>query len=393
MDKSKLNLKLNMDKLLVYLVFLIPVYHLILIFLHRTSTIFSELSLTQYMFVILIVSYYLIFKNKLFKLPLIGFLILYFLNILLADNSWTSIVYILPINVVINLSILFYSNKIKMIEINSKLKNLIFFIILISFYSFLIGIEFISPHYEGLYHSGIFSLPHEIAYYLLIIFVYTNLIDKKINIFYILSFLGIILTGVRTVIVSLIFFMILNMILHFNILNKKNFKIFINYVAIALLSVTTFHFVKIEIVNKIILRCLNLFDFTNIATYGSGRGSIFQVLLSDIKDRDVFELLFGKPLEQVYIILEHKLGSAMWAHNDFIMILFVLGIVGVLIYVYYLFINPISYLKKNSKGAKEGLLVLSCIFLLAVGNGFYLYYMGNILLYILALVGLKDRGT
>lgn len=380
------------DSLLVYLLFLYPIISVITAFTINIP-LFAELSINQYSGVVLLLSYYLIFKKRLFSNSLlIPFLILYGINIASSSSPWVSIRDIMPINLVINLSILFFSGKFKIARIDNKVKNIIFTITLAGFYVFILGIDRMKDQYVGSYHAGIFGLPHTAAYYLLIIFIYTAIIDRKFNIFYFLSFLGILLSGVRTVIITAIVFLALISIPRLDIRRKENVNYLLKFIPVIFLLIILI-LIKPGMFESTTTRMQELAQFDNLEEYGSGRLSISKFILSDFNERDVLEMFTGKPVIEEYAAAEAYFGVPLWAHNDFFMILYVLGFIGLAIYAYYIIIKPLRYVLKEKEESpnpnttvflyKISMVVI--IALLAIGNGFYVYLMSHVLLYFIIL--------
>ncbi|MGV8141086.1 MAG: O-antigen ligase family protein [Candidatus Woesearchaeota archaeon] len=386
------NNKFSYDSLLIYLLFLYPVISIITVFT-SANPFLAELSISQYAAIILVLTYFLIFRKKLFlRSLLMPFLILYGINILSSSNPWVSIRDIMPINLVINLSILWYSGSFKAVKINEKIKAIIFAITLVGFYVFIIGIDLIKDLYVGSYHAGMFELPHTAAYYLFIIFIYTAVIDKRFNLFYFLSLLGIVLSGVRTAIIALLIFLIIDLFSRFDFSKKENVKYILKFVLVMSLITVFIVLIQPPIIDNVSSRMQELTQFDDLDEYGSGRIGISKFIFSDFEKRNVWQMLTGKPVIEEYTAAEAYFGVTLWAHNDFLMILYVLGAVGLLIYLYYCLLNPILYIFKNNSLRKNRTtfyqsigLILSVI-VLAAGNGFYYYFMAHILLYVIFLI-------
>lgn len=380
------------EKLLIYLVFFTPVIQIILFFTQNIFLI-KEFTILHYGGIILISTYVVIFRKKLFSPLLFIFLGLYTINIFFSSNYWISFRDIMPINIVINLSLIFFSGKFSLVHINTTFKKFVFIIILLGFFSFVFGLETMSSIYTGNYHAGLFGKPHTAAYSLLTILIYTILVDKSFNLFAIFSILGVLVSGVRTVIIALIIFLISYILIESVVMGKiKSKQVRHIFISIILLSIFLSLFGS-PIVGRIQSRFLDLAPAGDFSSYGSGRGGIALSIFGEFKTRTIFQVLFGKPLESVYSTTQSQMGVSLWAHNDFLMVLAVLGCIGFLIYLYFLFIYPSIYLVKvreNKQIARKKhynlYVVLIVILILALGNGFYYYYSAYLLLYVISLV-------
>jgi hypothetical protein len=389
------NKKWNYDSLLIYMLFFYPV---VAIITSVTTTIYSitSITVTHYAFVVLIYSYYLIFKKKLFfRSLLILFLILYSVNIILSANPWVSVRDLMPVNLLINLIILFYSGKMSIMRLNTTFRNIIFSVTLAGFYIFILGVDIMADAYIGNYHAGLYELPHRAAAYLFVIFIYSAMMDKKINIFYVLALAGIFLTGVRTIILALFIFIIIDLISRFVLLNKRNLNYVLKFMAVFFILSLVVVLARPAGVENVFERLGELTDTDDISRYGSGRVEITRFLLSDISQRSTFDFLFGRPVIEQYESAERHFGLPLWAHNDFLMVLYVLGLLGLIIYVYYVIFKPFNYLikqrfvHKNISIFVSGIGLLISILFIAVANGFYYYVMLHVLFYILYVHGLN----
>jgi hypothetical protein len=263
------------------------------------------------------------------------------------------------------------------------------------FYTFLLGFEKLNKEiYVGKYHSGLFTSPHTASYYLLFIFIYVLFIEKKINAYYYVSLIGIFLSGVRTTIIIAGIVVFLHLITEYNFNIKKNRKICLNTFFAFLIIILVMSVIKLPENVEVISRLSNLAKPDDLSSYGGGRIEIAKVILGDVRDRHIFNLLFGKPIQEVYKITNNYFGESLWAHNDLTMILFVLGIAGLLIYFFYLFILPVAYLYNKCFKSKicfhRGMIILLTIFLLAIFNGFYTYYGCWYLIYLIAFIPYSD---
>lgn len=379
------NNEFNIENLLVYLIYLIPIVDIIGIYINKFNAI-PIISITKYLILLILISLFIIIKRKLFfKSLLLPFYVLMLLNVFFAHSFVISLKQFIPLMVMINLAVLFFSGEFPSIKMNKKFINVVFFVILAGFYLFIVGVENMQfkDIYTGFYHAGIFDLPHKAAYYLLIIVLYKVVIDKKYDFFFWLSFIGVVLSGARSAIIAMVVFLLFDLVFSFNKLNIKTLKKWITFGSGFVIFIFLLSIVTIPFIDNLTARLITLSDFSSGDEYGSGRVGIASILLNEIFSRNIINLMIGEPVERVFNITESEFGTAVWAHNDFIMLLFVLGILGLLIFSYYLFVRPIIFLRKKGLKISLAICVLSCVFILAATNGFYLYYMGNMFFYII----------
>lgn len=65
----------------------------------------------------------------------------------------------------------------------------------------------------------------------------------------------------------------------------------------------------------------------------SGRGDIWEIVLSDYFSHDLISIIFGNGYESSHMLMFRRFSGAMGAHNDFLDILYNFGIVGFVIFV------------------------------------------------------------
>ena len=113
-------------------------------------------------------------------------------------------------------------------------------------------------------------------------------------------------------------------------------------------------------------------DISNPA-YGHGRVYLNQIIFSEIERFNALEWGIGRSSTDMGNLFEMMIGSRTFPHNDFVTILYTNGLIGLCIYLYYLFIYPFRIITNRiNKLALMNLLM--AIFILAATTGFYNYY-------------------
>jgi hypothetical protein len=164
------------------------------------------------------------------------------------------------------------------------------------------------------------------------------------------------------------------------------------FISIILLLSLFIVIVKPPVLYNVSSRLNDLTNLNDLDNYGSGRIEIAKFLFLDIFQRNALHLFIGKPVIDEYEATESHFGLTLWAHNDFLMILYTLGLIGLFIYLFYMLIKPIKYLlkkkalNKNSNTFILGLGLIAAMLVIAVSNGFYYYFMTHSFFYILYLM-------
>lgn len=107
-------------------------------------------------------------------------------------------------------------------------------------------------------------------------------------------------------------------------------------------------------------------------TYGSGRILLNTIAIEGLADFNLFDLTFGKSYTDLGDLYEYSIwGWRSWPHNDYVMLIWTYGVIGILSYVYLLYIFP----WKKYKGHNRMRLIAFqlCIFILSVTAGFANY--------------------
>ncbi len=112
--------------------------------------------------------------------------------------------------------------------------------------------------------------------------------------------------------------------------------------------------------------------------YGSGRVGLNRIALEAIADFSLPQLLLGRSYTSLGDVYEEKIGARTWPHNDFVMAAYCHGLVGLVFYVYYLFVYP--WKRIQGRDWKRLMAVQGTIFMLAATSGFYPYRASFLLL-------------
>lgn len=147
---------------------------------------------------------------------------------------------------------------------------------------------------------------------------------------------GILATQTRTAILALGLSFILKII--FYVLNRKSIKKFLFVILIILLILIIF---KENIYEMLIVRFDDLLNANSIDDLGAGRVGIWiSVIKGIIEESNIMTLLIGNGIESApYFVEKYSVFSKMDAtHNDYLDMFVSSGIIGTIIYVYFLII-------------------------------------------------------
>lgn len=228
--------------------------------------------------------------------------------------------------------------------------------------------------------SALWIYPQCAAYYLL---AFMLLISKN-NIFVSSIFLLlIVITGARSAIVPAFIYMVYIFIINIkeSLSMKKQLTFTMFFSIFLLLSLFIYpNFFK-PFQEQLSYRFTPLFEERILdPSYGAGRTALHMIVFDEIKKFNVFELLFGRSAVSMYDIYESTFGTRNWPHNDFITTLYIYGLIGLLLYLYYLFILPLRRIPPNR--LSKIIFVEVTIFILALTNGFYTYVSSYLFLLI-----------
>jgi len=186
----------------------------------------------------------------------------------------------------------------------------------------------------------------------------------------------IIFIGSRGAMIATGFYIISNYVTSFVSRNEKSLRRFIYiFATIAFLTLITLLFYS-SLISPILNRA-----YTNIEPlvygdiespqYGQGRVFLNQLLLSKIDQFNFVDWTIGRSQTDMLDYYEAIIGVRTFPHNDFLTIIYTNGILGLIVYFYYLFVYPF-FRKSQQSTAVIAVLVIS-IFILAATSGFYNY--------------------
>lgn len=252
----------------------------------------------------------------------------------------------------------YFNNKI-----NSVIKyiNIIQILMLVSL---LIPTCYINKWGESRYFQGPFDSPHQLGYFLLgIIFILLYLYikyDYKISFIWMnINVILVLFTGVRTVLVGVIFLFLFALAYY---LKKSKRNIFITFCVSTLVIGVVF---GTDIANDIPMitkmKYTGQSEYTNIS---SGRDLIWKNNLDAYKELPVLKKIIGAGMGVTFKINYETIGKNIWAHNDIIQILLSYGLIGVFIYLSVLL--RLFYRYKN-------ILIFTFLTAIMILNGFLNY--------------------
>jgi hypothetical protein len=265
---------------------------------------------------------------------------------------------------------LFTLPKIKFNKINIKIiDNSIFIFCYSIIISYLLTLNINESNgYERVYLVG-FIIPHAFSY-MMAIFVYYFMKRKKI-ILAIIPFLLGCFAGTRTgLLLSLL--TVVSVLLNGLTIKKIiiYFFYFVSFVILLNFIVNKSPIIKNQFDS--ISNAFNDFSFSTSTNdqksidFSSHRSLLFALGLDQInKDGISYENIIGRGPRASYIFNDNKTGSALWFHNDFMEILFSLGVINLIFYLFAIF--KYYFYTKNTY-------FLIFVLFSAFTNGFFFYY-------------------
>jgi len=283
------------------------------------------------------------------------------ISLVIKDPYWLSIAILILVccrrEDIADKFIKFVKSKRKLIKCELIIINIILFISFfdMSCYEIRWG--------EGRYFASYLEGPHPLGFFLILVIAITLLLkiitrDKKINFLLILPSLAIMMTGARTVLITMVSLYLIFM--------RINVKSVMPWTVV--LSGVIFSFwdrvIKIPIIYKFIAQ-------KSSGDLSSGR---FDFWLKDVEsffELNLLEKFIGGGFDYPYLVNYQMRGVYIWAHNDIINLLLSIGIIGLSIYLYFIF-KLCKYIHKKERGIN---FVMFLIFLLGTMslNGFYNY--------------------
>lgn len=224
---------------------------------------------------------------------------------------------------------------------------------------------------EDPYFKGLCNSEHTLASIctMLLVLLYYLMQTGKSKFIYILPF-GLVLyallqTGARTYLVpagicSLLFIKAIG--------SKKWIRAMI---CVLFFTVVVYVFSTSGMANKFEFTRTNQYAESLLSALTNGRNEIWGADLNVWSKSGPIGVLLGNSFSNVYVVNERLLTLFIWAHNDLVMVLFSIGVAGLIIYL-----STIGALIKNMKGTlKKGTFILLVTFMLfpMLLNGFYPY--------------------
>ena len=228
-------------------------------------------------------------------------------------------------------------------------------------------------------YAGLWDLPHALAYY---VFVLMVLSEKYRGMVWVLGTSILIATGVRSAIIAVAMYGILRMLMDSQ-LRKTIVHWTIPAAVIAVLLLTTsiggflggqveYHF------NPLVEG-----DVEDVQ-YGAGRVGFALILFDQLSRFTVPDFLLGKSATELYRAYYDVLGLQSWPHDDFLTVIYLYGIIGIGMYLWYVYVFPLKTFAKVSLRFVVPFVI--SISILAVTNGFYTYRAAYLFVLALATV-------
>jgi len=371
----------TLKKILNYFLFTLLLINPLLSLIFDNTKIYYHYITLPLIFIILFALYFRKITKK--KLALFFFIILIFVAFLLNffNNADLGKINNHFFNYLDFILICFYfSNRKNLNLYDSFLSNKKYFLIIIlslinilELYLFVTKKGFmVSWSWGGNFFVGTNSHPHTLAYLMLVVIIISLYMTSKYsNRFYlvycILPFILISESGAR---VALIMASFLGIIFSDLLFSKKNSSRFLKILKLFLICCVLFisfkdYILSSDLMNKIIKR-------QNSGNSSAGRIILWKYLLNlyfNSPNKWVFG--FGDDKVYYYSYLIPKVHVNIWAHSDYIQVIFGKGLVGIILYASAIY----NFINKNSK-ENGNLYSYLIIFVFIVGsflNGFYNY--------------------
>lgn len=216
---------------------------------------------------------------------------------------------------------------------------------------------------EGRYFTSYAEGPHPLAFLLILVIALIILLkylsnEKKYKLLLIVPIFSIMLTGARTVLITLICLMLIFSKINFGKITKLGSVILVIGIFFWELLI------KIPIIKKFAIQVASG-DIT------SGRIEFWIYDLKSFNDLNFIQKIIGGGFEYPYLVNYNKRGVYIWAHNDIINTLLAIGLLGLIIYLYFI-IKQCSFLYNKLKISNYFIFILFFIGTMIL-NGFYNY--------------------
>lgn len=224
----------------------------------------------------------------------------------------------------------------------------------------------------GIFFHGTNSMPHTLSYLMLTALIYVMVLVVLRNkrwyaIFAIIPLYCVFESGAR---VSLLLAGILGLILFDLVFSKHTESKLIKGIKVTVVLGICTYILKDQIMNSDLMS--KIVKRSSSGNNSAGRMDLWLDLLSRYVSTPIHWLLgFGDDKVYYYSNLNPNVSTSIWAHNDFIQILFGKGIVGLWCYIFAM-VNYIRTLVTRN-GNYYSLLLIGFYCISAILNGFYSY--------------------
>lgn len=273
----------------------------------------------------------------------------------------------------------FYDNEIlddfeKYFKKRKKIIVLIvFFINAIELYFFISKKGFVSKwNWGGTFFIGTSAMPHTLSYLMIVTIIYSYLLflsnkRKYYLLFAILPFLFIFESGARVSLIMCSFLAIIFVDLMFS---KKNDLLFFKFIKLFVFVSIIFLVFKENILESDLMSKIN--KRQSSGNNSAGRVTLWKDLINRFLNSPTKWITgFGDDKVYIYSGMIPSVNVNIWAHNDYIQILFGKGLVGIILYL-----NSVKKFVKNllkNNGNLYSYFLILIYLIASILNGFYNY--------------------
>ena len=131
-------------------------------------------------------------------------------------------------------------------------------------------------------------------------------------------------------------------------------------------------------------------DFEDADSMGSGRGKMFRLLFSDMfqDNFDLLNIFFGNGFLSTINFFNYKIGHPILAHSDFMEFLYDFGILGLVVYCY--FISRIYKLYIFFKNTEYGIIALLIVLILVITSIYSMNLFTPEMIYLMIPIALLE---
>jgi hypothetical protein len=251
----------------------------------------------------------------------------------------------------------------KFIVVNNKLiKWELIIINLILFLSFFDSKSYVAKWGGGKYFMSYAEGPHPLAAIMILTVIITLTLseitkNRKIYWLLILPSIAVLLTGARIMLVTLIALYLIVIKLDIKSLRR------LTAVSIIIFFLKDI-FIRLPSINKFLLQ-------SSTGDISSGRFEFWTVDIQGFLDSDLIKKIIGSGFDYPYLLNFRTRGVYIWAHNDIINLILSIGIIGLIVYLYFI-IQYCIYMSKNLNIFNFAAFIMFFIGSMCV-NGFYNY--------------------